>query len=240
MKHQTTRNFFDIRMIFGLFIFAAGVGLLLENLGIVHDIRIWDWWPVILILFGAGYLIRPEGQRQVLNGLIIAGIGVVFLGNNFDWFDVSFRDLWPVLLILIGLAIILHHRKTPPVASAAGNGADEINLSLILSGGEHLYTSQQLRGGKISAVLGGANIDLRRAEMAGTEMTLDIFCLMGGLDIRIPDSWQVNIKLMPILGGAENKTYQRDVPRNDTFNGSERKTLTVTGMVIMGGIEVKN
>jgi predicted membrane protein len=240
MKHQAGRNVFDIRMIIGLFIFAAGVGLLLENIGIVHDIRVWNWWPVILILLGAGYLIRPEGQRQVLNGLIIAGIGVIFLGNNFDWFDVNFSDLWPVVLILIGLAIILHHRKGRPAEAGEGNGNDEINLSLVMGGGEHFFTSQQLKGGKISAIIGGANIDLRRADMAGNDMTLDVFCLMGGLDIRVPDNWQVNIKVMPILGGAENKTYRADISGDAGFQSSVKKTLNITGMAIMGGLEVKN
>lgn len=240
MRHQAGRNIFDVRMIIGLFIVAAGIGLLLENLGIVHDIRVWGWWPAILILVGVGYLIRPQGQRQVLNGLIAAGLGIIFLGNNLDWFDVDFSDLWPVLLILIGLAIILHHRKVKPGGGGQGNGNDQINLSLILGGGEHFYTSQQLKGGKISAIMGGANIDLRRADMAGNEMTLDIFCLMGGIDLRIPDNWQLNIKVLPVLGGVENRTYRGDVSADSGFHDVTKKTLHITGMAIMGGVEVKN
>jgi len=49
--------------------------------------------------------------RTYLPGLILVGLGVIFLMREyFYWF--SFGDLWPILLVVIGLFLILRHRKS--------------------------------------------------------------------------------------------------------------------------------
>jgi predicted membrane protein len=107
---------------------------------------------------------------------------------------------------------------------------------MIMGGGEFRFDSHDLRGGKISAIMGGGTIDLRDADMSADEITLDAFALMGGIEIWVPTSWQVIMQGTPILGGMENKTVNRTAD-NQT---SKPKRLIITGMAILGGIEVKN
>jgi len=57
--------------------------------------------------------------------------------------------------------------------------------------------------GRINAVaiMGGDEIDLRDAEIEGGELTLDLFALMGGANIYIPDSIEVEVSGFSLMGG---------------------------------------
>jgi predicted membrane protein len=101
-----------------------------------------------------------------------------------------------------------------------------------MGGGEYNYSSKSLKGGKISAFMGGAKIDLREADTTEDPMVLDVFTIMGGIEIVVPRNWEITFKGNPILGGMENKTTFEE-------SGPTRK-LVVKGSAIMGGVEVKN
>ena len=82
------------------------------------------------------------------------------------------------------------------------------------------------------AVIGGCEIDLRHASIAeGREAVIDAFALWGGIEIKVPEDWEVVNRGSAFLGGFENKT--RPLP-------GAAKRLVVTGTAIMGGVEVKN
>ncbi len=51
------------------------------------------------------------------------------------------------------------------------------------------------------AIMGGDEIDLRDAEIEGGELTLNVFALMGGANIYIPDSIEVDIGGFSVMGG---------------------------------------
>jgi hypothetical protein len=79
--------------------------------------------------------------------------------------------------------------------------------------------------------MGGCEMDLRHAKIHG-EAVIDVFAMWGGIEIRVPDDWTVVSRVTPMLGGFEDKT--RPTPDASTHR------LIVRGMVIMGGVEVKN
>ena len=60
---------------------------------------------------------------------------------------------------------------------------------------------------------------------------IDVFVMWGGIEIRVPDDWEVVNRGSAFLGGFENKTHP--LP-----NATRR--LVVTGTAIMGGVEVKS
>jgi predicted membrane protein len=113
--------------------------------------------------------------------------------------------------------------------------ADFIDHSAILGGGEYRYTSKSLRGGRLFAFMGGCDIDLRDADIQGEEMVIDVFALMGGIDIKVPESWQVTLRGLPVMGGFGDKTSG-----GRPGVSSPAKRLLVKGTAIMGGVEVKN
>ncbi len=51
------------------------------------------------------------------------------------------------------------------------------------------------------AVMGGDEIDLREAEIEGGELTVNVFTLMGGANIYIPDSIELDIGGFSVMGG---------------------------------------
>ncbi len=58
-----------------------------------------------------------NNKSNLFWGVLLIGIGVLFLGQNLEWFHIAwnFGDIakyWAVLLILAGIAALLHERKT--------------------------------------------------------------------------------------------------------------------------------
>jgi len=245
---DSKKGFFDIKILIGLLILMAGILVLLKNLDYIQGVHILDYWPVILILLGLKKTLDPKPFRQIYWGLVILAIGVLFLLRNLDYLHFHVGDLWPVLLILLGIEIFRsgfgQSRCKPPhwmskdgdKAFAAHVGSqslddDYINVSVVLGGTHIKPVSKKLKGGSISAIMGGCEIDLRDADIEGNAMSLEITAIMGGAELWVPVHWQVVSQVTPILGGVENKA----VPR-----GEHLKQLFLKGTAIIGGVEVKN
>jgi predicted membrane protein len=94
-------------------------------------------------------------------------------------------------------------------------------------------TSQDFQGGEVSAIFGGMELDLRDAGLAGGTAIIDATVVCGGIELRVPRDWRVNIQTTTLLGGVENKRSQ---PNASDVKGE----LTITGAVLCGGIEVKD
>jgi len=69
-------------MIIGLVVIAVGVLFLLKNDGILYFDDLWQYWPVILIMVGVSKLANTHSASSVTSGLIIGGIGTIFLLRN--------------------------------------------------------------------------------------------------------------------------------------------------------------
>jgi predicted membrane protein len=82
-------------------------------------------------------------------------------------------------------------------------------------------------------MLGGCELDLRDALMGSTgTAVVEVFVLMGGVEIMVPPNWTVSLEVAPILGGAEDSTR--------TMPSMSAHKLIVRGTVVMGGIEISN
>jgi len=59
--------------------------------------------------------------------------------------------------------------------------------------------------GRINAVaiMGGDEIDLREAEIEGGELTLNLVAIMGGANIYVPDSVDLDVRGFSFMGGHE-------------------------------------
>jgi hypothetical protein len=90
-------------------------------------------------------------------------------------------------------------------------------------------------GGKTKAVavMGGCDMDLRRAEIEGPEVEITAFAFWGGVEIIVPEGFDVELRGFSFMGGRSLRL--RDVP---IVPGSPR--IIVRGFAVMGGIEVKS
>jgi len=228
----------DGRIMMGIVIVIVGVLAFLNNVGVLHNLDIWDYWPVILIMIGIGRFFNPSrGGSQYIEGLIWIVIGTLLLFDNLDLYDFSVGKYWPLLLVLAGVMIILHSFSAHRSINGS-SGSDFINVTSVLGGSNYNYNSKNLKGGKMTAFMGGSKLDMRNAEMEGDSMVIDAFLMMGGMELLVPAHWRIVLQATPILGGVDDKTTVKDETK--TGKGSKTKELIVKGIVIMGGIDIKN
>ena len=90
-------------------------------------------------------------------------------------------------------------------------------------------------GGKTNAVaiMGGCDMDLRSAEIEGPEVVITAFAFWGGINIIVPEGFDVELVGFSFMGGRSLKL--RDVP---IIPGSPR--IIVRGFAVMGGIDVRS
>ena len=218
------------RTIAGLLLSLLGVVLLLDNFDYLDASGIIRFWPALLIVFGALKASKPGNTSGRVFGAVIALIGVVMVLNRADIIDISIGSLWPLVLVLIGLSFVL--RGKPAFRNVADSGADHVSGSAILGAMTQRVTSARFTGGSVTAVLGGQDINLRDADIPENgEAVLDVFVLLGGIDILIPDGWTVVVETSAILGGVEQHTRS---------NADPRRVLRITGTVVLGGVELKH
>ena len=83
------------------------------------------------------------------------------------------------------------------------------------------------------AVMGGCDMDLRKAEIDGPEVEITAFAFWGGIDIVVPEGFDVELRGFSLMGGRDLSL--RDVP---IVPGSPR--IVVKGIAVMAGINVKS
>jgi hypothetical protein len=161
---------------------------------------------------------------------------VALLLSKLGLWRVSFGDLWPLLLIMLGLSILFGARTGSRGMGRKGVSDDDFLRRWVALGGlDQKITSRNLTGGEITAVMGGIELDLREAEMAGEEIELEVFALMSGIVLQVPAGWEVTSDVMAVAGAVEDKTG----PPADRGEAPARR-LVLRGHAIMAGVEVKH
>ncbi|TVQ07756.1 MAG: hypothetical protein EA361_17685 [Bacteroidetes bacterium] len=228
------------RYILGIILLFVGFALLLRfyNLLPWHIPSYVFSWKSLLVFMG---LVFMTTQKDKSTGLILFAIGAIFLGADITGFGIKdvFRFVFPVVLIIAGLAIILRRqsfsRKDINVPEDAEIN-DYINDVNIFSGGERKIKTQNFRGGQITAIFGGAEIDLRKADMAPGVNAIEMLCIFGGVSMRIPEGWDVKNEVTAVFGGfSDERTFDRE-----TAIDEDKKILYLKGLVLFGGGELKS
>jgi hypothetical protein len=213
------------RLVIGLAIMLAGFLLAVDSLGLFDTGRIFQFWPVVLIAVGVTKLLGSASQRSGAFVWIVAGAAVLALNLGF----LSFPRVAAIVLFLVG-ARIAWRALAPRAAMSSTDGPSTSDIIAIL-GGSKRGISGDFKGGQALCFMGGCEIDLRRASMTGDEAVVDVFVMWGGAEIKVPEDWEVVTRGIPVLGGFVDNTRH--------IAGAQKR-LVITGMAIMGGVEVKN
>ncbi len=218
------------RLMVGFFVALFGGLLLLDNLALVDAGDYFRFWPLALILIGVAKIFQRQGRGF---GLVLLVLGTWLLLDNLGWAELDSDVLIPTLILLLGLNLLWKEmtwrsRHLPEGA----NPRDEVSSFAMLGGIKNIVTSRAFRGGSASAVLGGVEIDLRQAELAGGQAIVDTFAWWGGVEIFVPEHWEIVFRGVPIMGAFEDNTRQTP--------GEGSPQLVITGLAIMGAVEVKN
>jgi predicted membrane protein len=107
-----------------------------------------------------------------------------------------------------------------------------MNVMAIMGGVSRGNNSTAFRGADLLAIMGGLEIDLRKAAIHG-EAVIDLFVMWGGIEIRVPEDWTVTSHVVPLMGGVEDKTRPPQMAHAP-------HQLVLRGVALMGGVEIKN
>lgn len=242
----------------GLILASVGGGLLAREFGLLPpQVRFIDFWPLLVVFVGISALLRASGFIGILFSLAFVAFGGLLLAGNLGFLAVPTARLWPVLLILLGLAFVMrggrgpgrrratHLSEAPPDQEEYDDYGPERGDRILTTDGDRLMRqvsfsglelkieSQAWQGGELGVMAGGVEIDLRYARLDPAGAVLDIRVVMGGVDLRVPDTWQIQNDVTPLLGGADDST-------RSTQGSIDAPLLRIVGTVTMGGISIHN
>jgi predicted membrane protein len=224
------------RAIIGVILVLVGLFLVMRNTGIFPDFieHIIFSWPMLLVTIGLVITIGSSGGKT--SGIIVMAVGAFFLIPDIFRETFNVNMFWPSIFIIIGVVFIFSKRKGwNSVSTVPQTGDDYIDYVHIFSGGERQIVSDNFRGGKVTAVFGGSEIDLTKAKLAPGVSELEIACVFGGTTIIVPDDWNVKIEVVPVLGGFGDSRKLNPGRVIDTS-----RQLVIKGAVVFGGGEVKS
>lgn len=246
-EHKTLGS----RVILGIILIAIGVIYLLKSFYLPIDIEIFSF-PFILIVIGIIIMLNSGNK---LFGAIVFIFGLLlYFGDHIT--------IWPFFFILWGIYIIFKHRtrrhrvfenpqpapnpdekKEPGSDSYFGKKRfydssirrDYLDDVSVFGGGHKVIYSDSFKGGNITAIFGGSEIDLTQCKLAPEENSIDVVIIFGGSTIVVPNNWDVILNVTPLFGGFSNKK-SRYVSSGTEPSG----TLIIKGVVLFGGGEIKS
>lgn len=81
------------------------------------------------------------------------------------------------------------------------------------------------------AFMGGGELDMREARFEESTVKINIVAIMGGVEITVPDDATVQVHGVGIMGGFDHRASGDGQPGGPT--------IVVTGLALMGGVEIK-
>jgi len=113
------------------------------------------------------------------------------------------------------------------------SGGDYLDVNSLLGSNNRRVISKQFKGGRVSCIFGGAEIDLTQCDIEET-VVIDIVAAFGGVDLTLPANWNVRNEISVFLGGVDDKRRSYAQP------GGTTKTVILKGTVMFGGVEIKS
>ncbi len=224
---------FSPKLVVGLAIIVAGLVLTLDNLGLIEAHAIFKLWPLVLVVMGIAKL-RQEGNGGGMGGWFLVLGGCFLLLFTFARGHVA-EALAPMLVVAVGILIVTkalkQHRGIPPELARS---EDFLQGTAIFGGFKRRVLTQVFKGGELTAIFGGYEVDLRQAALDSGQARIDVFVMFGGGEIRVPDGWEISNRATAMFGALNDSTHHGPSPAEG------RPRLVITGLILFGGTEVKS
>lgn len=197
-------------------------------------------WPVILLVCGIYCFTRGRVGGGITLTLI-GGYCYLRVTGLLPYGILSFNTIWPVILVIIGIVILKRDRKQnsnsydqPQIAAhSVSESGGQVSINCLLSSEQQIIVEPFFSGGVVKATLGSVTLDLRRTALDKGETYLDIYCNFGGVELRVPDDWQIRNEIKYTMGGCEMLT-----PNRYPDAGNDR-ILVLRGEITFSGITIK-
>jgi len=218
--------------ILGTVLIIIGSALILKNTGVLpwHIKQIIFSWQMLLIAIGLVITFGSSGEKT--SGVVCMAVGAFFLIPKIFKYAYDINIFWPAIFIIVGLIFIFSKRRIIKRYSES-IGDNFIDLVHIFSGSEKQIISDNFKGGKVTAIFGGCEIDLTQAKLAPGISELHVTCIFGGVSLILPSDWNVKVEITPVLGGVD----EQKIASNKIIDMS--KLLVIKGTVVFGGGEIQ-
>lgn len=218
------------RLLLGVGLVALGVLLLLEQVDVLDAGEVLaTFWPVILIGLGIGMFV--SNRRHWFPPAFLVALGLMLLAVRLDVVSAeAWGAFWAAMLMLAGVWILLgigSNRGSDPDAS------DTVELFVAFWGRDVESRSAAFKGGSITTLFGGTEVNLAEAAIVDEGVTLGVLTAFGGTEITVPHGWEVRVSGLPLFGGWSNGA------KNEVL-GPGAPRLEINATVLFGGMEVKH
>lgn len=224
---------FSPKLVVGVAIIVAGLVLTLDNLGLIEAHTIFKLWPLVLVAMGVAKIRQDRGSGGLGGWFLVLG-GAFLLLFTFGGAHLS-EALAPMLVVAVGILIVVkalkQNRGVPPELARS---EDFLQGTAIFGGFKRRVSTQAFKGGELTAIFGGYEVDLRQAVLENGQARIDVFVLFGGGEIRVPEGWEIANRATAIAGALNDGTH------HGPGSGESRPRLVITGLILFGGTEVKS
>ena len=247
----------------GIVLIIIGVIILLNALGAIAPFDVNLGFPFVMIAIAVVVGLRSNFRNSAWVFLLLIGVAHAIpefhIGRmESDEFGAA------IGLILLGAYVMRRRRWqqsvvdtfTPWVAPASEDiGATEmtsgasyasasgthssdapftINTFALFAGRKEIITSKNFRGGRVSSVFGGTQLNLMNADSPAERIVIDVTAALGGVEIIVPSHWELVNEVDAIFGGVSDSRTIRTTPTETS------RTLILRGLCLMGGVDVKS
>jgi hypothetical protein len=85
---------------------------------------------------------------------------------------------------------------------------------------------------KVAGIMGGGDLDLREARFAPGVTEIEVYAIMGGVEILVPEGVRIELNGVGFMGAFEQSG-------GTVVDDPQAPVLRITGAAVMGGVEVK-
>ena len=117
------------------------------------------------------------------------------------------------------------------VPSVGNEESNEVALTAILEPLAFESHATAFKGGSILTWFGGGDVDLRGVRLDPAGATITIRTLFGGGRLLVPESWNVDLRVVAVFGGSADVRPAYD-------RAPDAPTLVIEGIAVFGGFAV--
>lgn len=211
--------------------------------GVKHRFRNVGWLVMVLVgvYFTLDDAVKNLDVRHVVfpTMLVLLGIFLIFKPKStFDHHSDRWKrrgDRWRRKFgehdpFMANPAADPHLNPNAEQKTSSNDYLDSVN---VFGGSHQTIYSKNFKGGEVTAVFGGCDLNLTQADFEG-EIVIDITAIFGGCKIIIPPGWQVKPEVTAIFGGLDDKRSIQPAVEG------QNKLLIIRGIAMFGGVDIRN
>jgi len=205
-----------------------GLSWLLGNAGVWDCSSIFvNWWPLLFVI--GGLLSLQNNPRQYTFPVVLIALGTFLILMNLGYLSGNFWSyFWPVIIIFVGISLLTKPSGRSFRSAKQEDSSNDVNIFAVFGGKERHIHSQRFTSADITALFGGATLDLRDANFSKMS-EVNATAIFGGIEILVPKNVSVALNGTPVFGGFDDKTHP---------DASTENTIKISGTAVFGGVSV--